>query len=269
MSEELLKLSVSKTKSFEMCRRQYQFNYILKMPQPDRDYFVLGSFCHLVLENFHQQFIDGCLLPFHIAIKDSWNVAWQKYKSKMTPEMKQECWKIIDGYLRKITKDKNNGESFNILAVEHPFDFHLSEKVIIRGSIDIVQKDADNTWHVADWKSTKNPKHLENDNFFQIKTYCFVLLQEHPEIAKFKGSYVLLRHDFRKITKEFSLDEILAVRQKYLDYANQIESEKDFKATPNQLCGWCAYLEHCDEGRTQVANSCFNQQQKVFGAINW
>jgi len=262
---EELKLSVSKCKSYSMCPAQYRFNYILKLPQKEKDYFTFGKFIHLALEWFHQQYIDGCLLPYHITLNDAFKVSWKKYGEKMTPEMKDECWKILDQYLKLVSKDKHNGHPFNIIAVEKQFNYQLTDDVILRGAIDVIKLDDDGVLHVADWKSSKSKKYLEND-WIQLLSYCFILLQENPELTKIRGSYVMMRHGFEYLTKEFQVNEILEMRQKYIDYAQQIRTEKDFIATPNNLCNWCSYLDICAPGKTKVGT--YNSQN-VFGEVNW
>jgi ATP-dependent helicase/DNAse subunit B len=265
MSQEL-KLSASKCKTFSTCKKQYKYTYILNLPQKERDFFVFGKFLHLVLETFHQYYIDGCLLSYHISMNDAFKVAWAKYKDKMTSEMKAECWDILANYLQKITKAKNNGHPFNIIAVEKEFNYQLTEDIILRGYIDVVAKDGDNVLHVADWKTSKNKKYQEN-NWDQLACYCFILLLENPNLTKIRASYIMLRHSFEMITKEFEAKEILTERQKYIDYAEKIRNEKDFIASPNNLCSWCSFLDICEQGRVAVSGS-YNQQN-LHGEINW
>src|ERR1700723_475502 len=246
---EPLRLSVSKTKTWNQCKKQFEFNYILKFPKKERDYHILGKYCHFVLEWFHQQYIDGCILPYNITMTDAFKMAWIEYKDKMTPEMKKECWDIINKYLVMITKDKNAGLPANVISVEKRFDFAISENIILNGAIDRIQLDADNVFHVCDYKTTKNKKYLKND-WFQLLTYAFVMLHEDPTIEKVRGSYILLRHDFEHITTEFSKQEILAVGEKFEQYASQIRSEKDYAATTSALCNFCDFQEHCIEGKS-------------------
>ena len=59
------KLSVSKTKTFIDCKKKYNFTYILKMPRKEFAFHTLGKFCHKVLEDFHQLYIDGCKDPYN------------------------------------------------------------------------------------------------------------------------------------------------------------------------------------------------------------
>lgn len=267
MTEDL-RLSVSKVKSFNLCKKQYEFNYILKMPKKEMSYHILGKFCHRVLEVFHQYYIEGCLLPYNVAMGDAFKVAWSEYKEKVNPEMKKEAWDIIDHYLRNVNVEKTtHGTPANVIAVEKRFEFPIVENIILNGAIDIVRLGVDDVLEVADFKTTKNPKYLKDD-WFQLATYGFILVSEQPDIKKIRASYIMLRHNSERLTKEFSVDELLSVKQKYVDYANQIRSEKDFEASPSNLCGWCDFLDLCPEGKEKV-NSNPRQSNKVYGEVSW
>ena len=261
MTEDF-RLSVSKTKTFNQCKKQYEFNYILKLPKKDRDYHIFGKFCHRVLEWFHQQYIDGCLLSYNTTMTDAFKVAWAEYKDKMTPEMKKECWAIVDQYLRRITKDKQSGLPANVINVEKRFDFAIVDNIVLNGAIDRIQMDADNVIHVADYKTTKNKKYLKND-WFQLLTYAYVLMSEDPSIEKVRASYILLRHNFEYMTIEFSKEEILAVKDKIVGYANQMLTEKEFTPTVSGLCNFCDFQEHCPQGKSM------SRDNSMYGEVSW
>ncbi len=261
MSEDL-RLSVSKTKTFLDCKAKFKFAYVEKLPRKDWDFHVFGKFCHKVLEEFHKAYIEGCLLPYNTMMGDSWKMAWTEYKDKMTPEMKKDCWVIIDQYLRLVTKDKKNNLPANVIAVEKKFDFPVGENVILNGMIDRIQLDADNVIHVCDYKTVKNKDYIKKD-FFQLLTYAYVIMTEDPSIEKVRASYILLRHDFEYITTEFSIPEIMSVKDKYLEYARQMTTEKDFKPHPTGLCNFCDYLQLCPEGKAKAFN------QAVYGEVGY
>jgi len=84
-----------------------------------------------------------------------------EFKEKMTTEMRSDCWKIIDQYLRMITNDKKNNLPANVIACEKNFAFSVDGKLILNGMIDRIQMDDDNVIHVADYKTTKNKKYLK------------------------------------------------------------------------------------------------------------
>ncbi len=261
MTEDL-RLSVSKTKTFLDCKAKFKFCYVEKLPRKDWDFHIFGKFCHRVLEYFHQQYIDGCLLPYNVTMTDGFKVAWAEYKDKMTPEMKKECWEIVDKYLRLVTKDKKSGLPLNVINVEKRFDFQIADNLVLNGAIDRIQMDDDNVIHVADYKTTKHKKYLKKD-FFQLLTYAYVIVSENPNIEKVRASYILLRHDFEYITTEFTKDEIIKVKDKYVEYASQILAEKEYPPNPTALCNYCDYLQQCPAGKGKA----FDQQ--VYGEVNW
>lgn len=264
MSEDL-RLSVSKVKTFKDCGAKYKFVYIEKLPRKDRDFHIFGKFCHKVLEEFHSAYIKGCLLPYNIVMSDAFKLAWAEYKDKMTPDMKKECWEVIDKYLRAVTNDRKNNLSANVLAVEKNFELPIAENIILNGMIDRIQIDADNVIHVCDYKTVKKStsiKFLEKD-FFQLLTYAYVMWLENPDIKKVRASYILLRHNFQYITTEFTVDQIMEVKNKYIEYANKINTEQEFKPNPTILCNYCDHLNLCPEGKA-VAD--FNN---VYGEVKW
>lgn len=261
MSEDL-RLSVSKTKTFDDCKAKFKFTYIEKLPRKEWEFHTFGKFCHKVLETFHTYYIEGCLLPHNITMGDAFKVAWAEYKDSMTPEMKKECWKLIDQYLRLIAKDKDKHFPSNVIAVEKRFEFPIAENIILNGAIDRIQLDDDGIIHVCDYKTVKNKKYLKND-FFQLLTYAYVLLSEDPSIKKVRASYILLRHDFEYITTEFTVKQIQKVKEKYIKYANEIQSETEYKPNPTVLCNFCDHLDKCPEGKTKAFN------QNVYGEVTY
>ena len=242
-----LRLSVSKTKTFFDCKKKYEFAYVLKLPRKDFEHFTFGKFCHAVLENFHNTYLEGSAAPSHLVMSDAYKKAVLEYGPKLTPEMKVECKEIATTYLKKLASDKQQGIAPQVIGVEKNFATPIGDKVLLNGMIDKIQIDADNVLHVADYKTTKDKKYLKND-WMQLLTYAWVLFQEDPSIDKIRGSYILLRHNLEPITKEFSREEILAVGKQYEKYAEDIMSETEFPANPSFLCKWCDFLDNCEEG---------------------
>lgn len=250
-----LRLSVSKTKTFAQCKKQFEFNYILKLPKKDHDYHIFGKFCHKVLEDFHNAYVkNNSTQAYNIEMGIAFKSAMIEFKDGMTPTMKKDCWDIIDKYLRIINADKNNNSIVNVIEVEKTFSFPIGKNILLNGMIDRIQIDADNVVHVADYKTTKNKKYLKND-WFQLLTYAYVIISEDPTIEKVRASYILLRHDFEYITTEFSVPEILKIKDKYLDYAHQIRTEMEYTPNPTILCGWCDHLSICEAGLKQTRMS--------------
>lgn len=257
-----LRLSVSKTKTFIDCKAKYKFSYIEKLPKKEWDFHTLGKFCHKVLEDFHNAYINGSDKPYNVEMGIAYKAAIVEYNSKMNSEMKQECWDLINKYLKIVSESKKNNTLPNVIACEKSFDFEIVDKVILNGMIDRIQIDADNVIHVCDYKTTKNKKFLTND-FFQLLTYAYVIYSEDPSIEKVRASYILMRHDFEYVTTEFTVPEILKVKDKYQEYANQINLEKEFIANPSNLCRFCDFLQSCESGRQKCS------PDSLYGEVKW
>lgn len=260
MSEEL-RLSVSKTKTFVDCKLKYKFNYIEKLPKKDWDHHTFGKFCHSVLEHFHKQYLEGCMLPYNAVMNDSWKVAWAEYKDKMNPTMKKDCWDLINKYLKLVSVKKGQFPA-NVIAVEKRFDFQVTENLVLNGAIDRIQMDDDDVIHVCDYKTAKNKKYLKDD-WFQLLTYAYVIVNDDPSIKKVRGSYILLRHDFEYMTVEFDLPEIMKVKDKFIEYARQMNTETEFKPNPTPLCNFCDFLNNCPEGKAKSFN------QNIYGEVSY
>jgi RecB family exonuclease len=265
MNEEL-RLSVSKTKTFLSCKKKYEYTYIQKLPRKTQDFYTVGKFCHKALEDFHKIFMDKHYMyessrSYSIIMSKIFKDTYNLYKIDMTLEMKKECWDILNNYLKIISNKKVNNSFINVIACEKGFEYNIENKIILNGSIDRIQLDDDNIIHIADYKTTKNKKYLKDD-FFQLLTYAYIILMEDPSIDKIRASYILLRHDFEYITTEFIKSELIKVKDLYIDYANKILSEKEFKSNPTNLCKFCDYINVCEEGKKTDFSS-------IFGEVTW
>lgn len=265
MTEEDFKISVSKAKTFQQCAKQYEFSYILKFPKKIHSYHTTGKLIHRALEVFHLAYMNGCHDPYHITMSRAWREAYAEHKENCTPEMKKECWDIVNNYLKMVSTQKRSnitGMPGNVVGVEKTFELQLIDNIIVRGGIDRLQIDDDNVLHVCDYKSSKSTKYLKND-WFQLLTYSYVVLTANPDIKKVRGSYIMLKHDFQYITKEFGIDEIMSVKEKLIGIANQMQTEKEFAPTTSALCNFCDFQDFCPEGKSKAYN------KPVFGEVGY
>ncbi len=263
-----IKLSVSKTKTFLDCKKKYNFTYIQKLPRKDRDFHIFGKFVHKVLEEFHKSYIDGSQIPFHIEMKKCYNLGIEEFKDSLTEDQKKECFDICKRYLEMLSKQKKEGTLPTFLAAEKTFNINIeipdkNGLVILNGFIDRIQIDKDNVLHVCDYKTVKNKKYLKND-FFQLLTYAYALLIDDPTLQVVRGSYILLRHDFEYITKDFSREEILQIKDKFIKYADDICEEKLWRPNVTPLCKYCDFLENCDEGKSN-----YGSESNNYGEVKW
>lgn len=267
MSEEqknivsTLKLSVSKVKTFDSCKKKYEYNYILHYPKKTWSFHTLGKFVHLVLEEFHRAYMNGSIEPVNIVMGKAYKTAMVEYKKSMTDDIKKEAYEIIDNYLKKITDEQHTLK--NVLAVEKQFSFPITDHIILNGMIDKIEMGQDGILDIGDYKTTKNLKYM--DDLLQLQTYAYVLMTEDPTIKQIRGAYIMLRHNFKRIEKLFGYDEIMEIKDQFIDYANKIENEDNFDASPSFLCNFCDFLNSCESGKEYLGKG----KNIQHGEIKW
>jgi putative RecB family exonuclease len=285
-SLSLLNLSVSKAKTFKECKAKFRFTYIEKLPRKERDYHIFGKFLHEILEKFHKMKIAGDTRLDNKIISEAFKSAYNTFKDKLNEEQLKESKDIISKYLVKLDLDRKLGQESQILDVEKEFYININDKIILNGFIDRIQLDADGLLHVGDYKTsllldkkdlsipfndTDKYKRYKKD-IFQLKTYAYVMLLEHPEIEKIRCSYIMLRHNFHLIEKVFTKTEIMEVGDQFIEYADKIHEEKLFRAQVSPLCPYCDHIDVCDAGKDYVISQDERKNgitAKSFGETNW
>jgi RecB family exonuclease len=270
-------LSVSKAKTFKQCKAKYHFNYIQKLPRKEWDHLTFGKFLHEVLERFVKYILgtdfDGNdvgpnELPDHLLMKKCFSEALVEWGSKLSSEDKKLSFDILCTYLKQRADKKAAGTMPQFIQAEKPFNIDIGEDILMNGYIDLVQIDPDGMIHVADYKTSKSMTWLKKD-WLQLKVYAYVMCIENPDLQKVRCSYIMLRHDFKSIVKEFSRADVMGMEQEFRDYAENIGKEKLFRATPSGLCAYCDYQDHCIDGREYLENKNGIVKQSSFGAVGW
>lgn len=260
--ESFLSLSVSKTKTFKDCKAKYRFCYLEKLPRKEWDFHVFGKFLHEILEKFYQKVLAGAVGLPNVILSMAWKEAYANWKVKLTAEQIKEAKEICNLFLKDLADTEKPP---TVISVEEPFFINVDGKILLNGFIDRVQIDSDGVLHVSDYKTTKNKRYLKND-YFQLQTYAFVMCLKDPSLKKVRTSYILLRHGFESMVKEFDRDEIMQIEKSFLDYSDQIHAEKLFRPNPTRLCGYCDYLENCEAGQKMMK---VDYSLKTFGEDKW
>lgn len=257
-----LSLSVSKVKTFKDCKAKFKFSYIEKLPRKDWEHLVFGKFLHEVLENFHKKLMEDPLVQLNVLMTECFKQSSITWKDKINAAQKKEACEILGVYLKQITEAKKKGAMPTILSVEKDFYIDIDGKILLNGFIDRIQMDPDEVLHVSDYKTTKNKSYLKKD-YFQLLTYAYVMCLEDPKLERVRTSYILLRHNFETIVKEYTRAEIMKVEKKFLDFADSIHAEKLYRPNPTPLCDYCDYLELCEAGKNR------NGKPGQFGIVDW
>lgn len=250
-----LNLSVSKVKTFKDCKAKFHYLYIEKLPRKEWDFHVFGKFLHEVLENFHKARMNGSQDPDNVLMTNVYKISYENWKEKISKDQTTEARGILKKYLKILAK-----ETPNVIGVEKEFYIDIDEKVLLNGYIDRVQIDSDGVLHVSDYKTSKDKSGHKKDHF-QLMTYAFVMCLEDPSIERIRTSYVMLRHNFEYIIKEYTREEVMTMEDVFLDYYGQIINEKLYRTKTSPLCKYCDALDLCNDGKNKIGVK--------YGATDW
>lgn len=245
------RISVSKAKTFDDCKAKYKFCYIDKLPRVSQDFHYFGSFMHLILELFHLKLIKDESLKnnWKEQLSISFDEAYKEFEDNITGEQYKRAQELTAQY-QAILEEEGLP---NVIGVEKKFMINLNNVLLLNGFIDRIQIDPDGVLHVADYKTTKDPKYLKD--YFQLLTYCYAMMLEDSSIKRIRASFILLVHDFDYLTHEYTREEVFEVAEKFLEYYYKIQDEKLWRPNPQFLCRYCDYLKHCNKGIDFVKKS--------------
>lgn len=238
-----LKLSASAIKTYEQCPRKYFYTYIEKPDVIKKDWAHLriGNFVHNVLDDFHTILQKE---PSHV-----WSELMTSccknlvVKYKLTKEDRKVAKDMLAGYLEKLNSDGLP----NVVASEQSFLIKISDEVMIRGFIDRIDNEDDESqknykYHIVDYKSGKS-QYLDE---FQLLIYGLYLLDQDPTLERFKGSYIMLSEGSKHYMPSiFTRTDLERVKQKIIKVAQEIKADQTWEPKSQFLCKYCDFNEIC------------------------
>jgi len=205
-------------------------------------------------------FQKGPLFPTLDEVVDHFRTTWEQKKiapsSKEMTGMAAEDVYYKEGIalLEKFYKT-NAPWNFNVVDLESRFEFEAidpktGEKHIISGSIDRVDKNADGSIEIIDYKTKRrmaSQKDIDDD--LQLSIYQLGLVKKWPHFEgnAIKLTLYFLKHG-EKISSQRTGRQLDEVRQSVLETIREIETRTkndDFPPSPSGLCDWCEYKQMC------------------------
>ena len=155
-SSDKLKVSVSSTKTYLQCGRKYRYQYIDKLPQkPPAEHLHLGKFVHAVLEGFHNALMEDPELDWATQMTSQFKIELARQNKDNTgleypllPESKIKAHQMLVTYLGMLRKDGMPP----VVENERGFTIDIGDDVVVRGFIDRIDRDADGTHTINDYK---------------------------------------------------------------------------------------------------------------------
>ena len=262
------KFSFSQLAAYAVCPLQYKFAFILKIPAAgDKASLIFGRVLHNVLYNFllptlgDRRRIQSDLFSaidekkgFEKKTEDE--VIAQLLSEKRLMEIYAEFWQA-DGYSNKEEREKykNKGREalkkflseylseppHEILYLEKKFSFRIGEDVV-KGTIDRVDKLADGTLEIIDYKTGKDKK-LDFATKRQLILYQ-LFLEEFLKVKVSRLSYYYLESG-AKISFVATEKEIDKLRLEIIAEILAIK-KRQFAPKPSPMCKFCDFKSICE-----------------------
>ena len=272
--------------TYLQCPRKYFFSKdreIRAKYSKSTPYFVLGNAAHDALQMFFDvtrvKPPDRTVETLHGLFRDAWAgrglFVRNRFKQAEAREQAfageretEAAWgkKGLDMLWRYVQTADLSAQP---LTAEQFHELWLTEHVTLGGKIDRIDRRADGTLEVLDYKTGKPPRvdwkpgtppakapapddearrsvRPLGQSDLQLAAYALLVTR------KFRGqvarcTYVYLNDDLDLYFEPTEAD--LAEKQaEIVAYCDRILADKDFTATPNPLCGWCEYQPICPEG---------------------
>jgi putative RecB family exonuclease len=242
-----MRISYSALDTFSTCPAKYKYQYIDKIAVPKSKELVFGTLIHECLHMFHEPtrsrpVSEDELLKYFA----------EKWDASVYQNDQEESFAFHRGIdLLKKYYLQNQGADFNIVDLETPFEVPFLENEElhqITGRIDRIDKLADGTFELIDYKTSRKMPSQENvDRNFQLSVYYLGITNRWPSLQNenrpVKLSLYYLIHG-EKLSTLRTNKQAQESKEKILSLISQIK-ESDFQPRANPLCSWCQYQPYC------------------------
>lgn len=230
--KEIPRLSYSSINNFLSCPFRYSLNYKYKFQTPPTFFQNYGIIVHNSLQKIHLDMKIGKIIDLE-RLKEITKTCWipiyfDKLKDeKMMYELVEKLW----NYVRKGTKNYKE-----ILDVEKPFSF-IGKDFIIRGKVDLITKDMDNSINITDFKS-RNVEGVEKTMVdTQLRMYNLAL--EHEYNINKIYAYTFL--DNMRTPFENKREKLEETKALIIKVGTDIKNEQFPKNLKSKFCKTCLY----------------------------
>ncbi len=244
------RFSYSQLKTYETCPRQYEYAYVLRVPQKPNSALSFGTTVHNTLRDFYtllkqaQGGLEGITdIPTKEDLLEFYEKHWVSTgyeNTKQEEERKKEGVKIMENYYNNVFSEDEKP-----MRLEESFDVHVGSTVFVGkiDRIDFVRKSGDITEvKIVDYKTgaEKEEKDIKDD--FQLPLYA--LFAEQKLDLKVVGAEYIYVETGKKLEADISAERRELAKEKLVEVINLIKEGK-FVPTPGFQCRYCDYNSIC------------------------
>jgi len=225
---------------FQQCPRQYKFQYIDHLGgvyRKSRPYFTMGDHVHAALRDFLT--VVPVIERNPTRLENLLREKWRRNRKGFNNREDEKRWG--EKALKQLRRFAQNHDiSVTPYMVEDYHSAELTSSIILKGKIDRVDKEADGSLHIIDYKTGKMPFEI---NQVQLHIYALILSKKQDLPLK-KASYLYLEAgEFRTI--ELAAADLAHATSYVIELVDRICREEEYAATPNIYCWNCDFLEIC------------------------
>ncbi len=245
--------SHSRLSSFENCRKQFEFRYVLKIPSESEsiEAFV-GKRVHEILERLYL-FVGRGQLPGVEKVIDRYQKLWEetydgdrvRIVREGTPlsfyrQLGEQCLRTY--YARHYPFDEDE-----TLGIEKRVVFSLDSagEYRMQGIIDRISRARDGAIEVHDYKTgarVPSQKMLDQDR--QLALYQIGLAPTYGDDVPFRLVWhYVAKNQTRTSTR--TPEDLAALRRTTIERIDEIQQATEYTPRKTALCGWCEYKSRC------------------------
>ncbi|WP_094228529.1 ATP-dependent helicase [Methanolobus psychrotolerans] len=240
--DQNMRFSASRIKEYMDCPLKFKYNYVLRIPTPQKGYFNVGTKVHAVYEEMTRQKLQG-KSPSVTDAKTMLNDNWDGSAYTSATREKQEKTKMEN--MLDIWFDFEQHNPNETIDVEQWFDLELDGKHFA-GSIDRIDKTPAGDYIIIDYKTGKttlSKKKMKED--VQLALYCLAVREKYGKLPLQAGHFYVNPDLAELRLVDVAEKEVEAVIDRVMEAVAGILDE-DFEVVEEPNCRFCDYGAVCE-----------------------